>query len=88
MVYIDDASGQFMRGGYLLRFNNIKSLLSDLILTYKMRHGEKGQLVVATRGEKSQVTVRPFPSKTVVINVKRNSYFRCKAIFRYHQRLQ
>ncbi len=48
MVYSDDASGQFMRGGYLLRFNNVKILLSDLILTYKMRHGEKGQLVVAT----------------------------------------
>ncbi len=48
MVYSDDASGQFMRGGYLLRFKNVKSLLPDLILTYKMRHGEKGHLVMAT----------------------------------------
>ncbi len=48
LVYLDDANGQFMRGGHLLHVHNVKNLLSDLIQTYKMRHGEKGQVVVAT----------------------------------------
>ncbi len=30
-----------MRGGYQLRLNNVKSLLSDLNLTYKMRDYDK-----------------------------------------------
>ncbi len=29
MVYLDDANGQFMRGGHQMRFNKVKSHLSD-----------------------------------------------------------
>ncbi len=38
VVNKDDANGQFMRGGYQRRLNNVKSLLSDLNLTFKVRY--------------------------------------------------
>ncbi len=41
MVYLDYANGQFMPGGYQIRFNNVKRLLSDLNLTFKVRFDDK-----------------------------------------------
>ncbi len=38
---LDVANGQFMRGGYLLRFKNVKCLLCYVIRTYKMWFGDK-----------------------------------------------
>ncbi len=35
-----------MRGEYLFRFNNAKRLISDLFLTYKMRHDDKIMIFV------------------------------------------